>query len=249
MSCKTPRTIWVTGASSGIGEALVKLLDSNGHCVIATARNADKLNALTSQGVNITPLVADLCNDKDLLRIKEFFKGRHVDIAVINAGSCEYMQDGNLDVSSLRRVYEINFFAAAQSIQAVLPALKNTERGHIIGVSSMSVYLPFSKASYYASSKAALSSYLNCLAVDIYPDNIDVSVVYPGFVKTPLTDKNNFPMPFIISAEKAAEYFLTVIEKRPRVYAFPKNMDYLLKFFQKIPNIWFNQQVSKKIKA
>jgi short-subunit dehydrogenase len=235
---KQTKTVWITGASSGIGEALVKRLDQAGYHVIASARNADKLQGLEQQGRNITALAADLCQQEDLSRVKSYFSNHPLDCVILNAGTCEYMDEGRLDIASMRRVYDLNLFAAVDCIEACRGALSRSGNGHIIGVSSMSVYLPFARAEYYASSKAALGSYLDSLAIDLKANNIDVTTVYPGFVKTPLTDKNTFPMPMIISAEEAADNFIGILNKRPRHAAFPRPMHYLLKTLQKLPFLW-----------
>lgn len=237
------KTVWITGASSGIGEALALLLDSKGYRVIVTARNTDKLNQMALKSNNIKVLSADLCDPNDIEKIQHYFEHLSLDIAIINAGTCEYMDNASLDSTAIRRVFAINFFAAVESINAALPALARAPHGHLIGVSSMSVYLPFSRAEYYASSKAAFTYYLQSLAIDIKQQGIDVSTVYPGFVETPLTQKNNFAMPFIISAEDAAQQFLEVIERKPVTFAFPKKMHWLLSLMKMLPSYWFKQQV------
>lgn len=235
---KAEKTVWITGASSGIGEALVKKLDSEGYHVIATARREEKLKLLADAGNNITPLVADLCQEDDLEKLKDYFSNKTLDVLILNAGSCEYMEDAKLDIKTMRSLYELNLFAAVSCIELANESLKASGRGYIIGVSSMSVYLPFSKAQYYASSKAALSQYLACHQLDLQAQGIDVSIVYPGFVKTPLTDRNKFAMPFIITAEKAADEFIRIIEKRPVYAAFPKRLHFILSLLQKTPSLW-----------
>lgn len=234
----TQKTVWITGASSGIGEALVKKLDCEGYHIIATARSEEKLMRLAKQGSSITPLAADLCNSDDIEKLKHYFKGKVLDVLILNAGSCEYMQDAKLDLDTMRSLYELNLFGAVACIDLAQESLTAAGRGHIIGVSSMSVYLPFSRAQYYASSKAALSQYLACHQLDLQAKGIDVSIVYPGFVKTPLTDKNTFDMPFIISAEKAANEFVNILEKRPVYAPFPKRLHFILKTLQKTPSLW-----------
>ncbi len=236
------KNIWITGASSGIGEALALLLDNMGYQVTITARNAEKLNNMADRSNNITAFPADLSTPEGIEKVRRHFSHRRLDIAIINAGTCEYMNNSTLDSAVLKRVFDINFFAAVESIHAVLPALERSPSAHVIGVSSMSVYLPFSRAEYYASSKAAFTYYLQSLAIDIKHRGIDVSTVYPGFVETPLTQKNDFEMPYIISAEEAAKNFLKVIDKKPAEYAFPKKMHYLLGLLKKLPSYWFRQQ-------
>lgn len=235
------KTVWITGASSGIGHALALMLANNGYQVIATARNAESLKALALQSPNIKALVADLACNEAIEKLQGYFTARNqaIDVLIVNAGTCQYMDNAEYDVKIMEDVFKVNVFAAANTIAVALPWLKrSTHGGHIIGVSSMTVYLPFTRAEYYGASKAAFSYYLNSLRIDVKPFAIDVSIVYPGFVETPLTQKNDFPMPFLVSAETAAKAILAVIKKRPKNAAFPKPLHYLLRILGYIPGVW-----------
>jgi len=108
------KTVWITGASSGIGEALAVLLDSNGYQVIVTARNTEKLEQMASNSNTMKVLDADLCTKQGIEKIQDYFQHNRLDIAIINAGTCEYMDNAKLDISALKRVYDINFFAAVK---------------------------------------------------------------------------------------------------------------------------------------
>lgn len=232
------KSVWITGASSGIGKALAIMLAKNDYHVIATARNKDVLQAMQNEYPLITPLAADLTVATDIEKINAYFKQRNrpLDIVVVNAGTCEYMDDGVLKNTIFSQVLQLNVLAAAQTIDIALPYLKQADnRGHIIGISSMSVLMPFTRAEYYGASKAALSYYLKSLALDIQKEAVDISIVYPGFVDTPLTLKNDFSMPFIISSEVAALKLMHVIKKRPKQAAFPKPLYYLLRILSICP--------------
>lgn len=233
------KSVWITGASSGIGLTLAKQLADSGWQVLASARNEDSLLALEHYNTNIQALPADVTRDDDLETLKTFFslRDKPLDAVVVNAGSCEYMLDARLDMDSMRRVFEINVFGAVATIDIALPYLKRA-RGQIVGVSSMSVYLPFTRAEYYGASKAAFSYYLQSLRVDLKPSAVAVSEIYPGFVKTPLTEKNDFAMPFSIPAEKAAAEIAKVMQGRSVRHAFPRPMHYLLKAFSLCPPLW-----------
>lgn len=235
------KTVWITGASSGIGKALAVLLAAGGYRVLATARNAGALAALAAEFPQIVPLPADLANADDVAALRSRLEQLHcgIDILVVNAGTCLYMDEASLDMSQLEQVFRVNVFAAASTIDLALPWLKRSPYGgHIIGISSMSVYLPFTRAEYYGASKAAFTYYLQSLAIDLKPLGIAVSIVYPGFVDTPLTQKNDFPMPFMMTATSAAQALLKVIEKRPATAAFPEPLHYLLRILGIIPGLW-----------
>ncbi len=235
------KTVWITGASSGIGYALALRLANQGYKVIATARNASTLKALAIKNPNITALVADLTSSDDIEKLQGYFTARNeaIDVVVVNAGTCLYMDNAEYDAQVMEQVFKVNIFAAANTIAVALPWLKRSNYGgHIIGVSSMTVYLPFTRAEYYGASKAAFSYYLNSLRIDVKPFAIDVSVVYPGFVETPLTQQNDFPMPFLVSVEEAARVIQQVMKKRPKNAAFPKPLHYLLRILGNIPGLW-----------
>lgn len=235
------KTVWITGASSGIGYALARLLARNHYHVIATARNLPVLEALADEYANITALAADLSNGDDIDRLRGYFsiQDKAIDIVIVNAGTCLYMDNAALNIGHMEEVFRINVFAAANTVDVALPHLKKSiYGGHIIGISSMSVYVPFSRAEYYGASKAAFTYYLQSLAIDLKPTGIDVSVVFPGFVETPLTGRNDFRMPFMVSADVAAQALLKVIKKRPATSAFPEPLHYLLRIFSIFPVLW-----------
>ena len=233
------KTVWITGAGSGIGCALAKSMADHGWQVLATARDETKLQTLADYNDNIQALPADLTDDVDLKTLADFFilRDRVLDAVVVNAGVCEYMNKARLDMQSLRRVFDVNLFAAAATIDIALPSLKKAG-GVIVGISSMSTYLPFTRAEYYGASKAAFNYYLQSLRIDLKLEGVSVTEVYPGFVKTPLSDKNDFAMPFRVSAEQAAQCIERSIVRKQRQCAFPGRMHYLLKMLSLLPGLW-----------
>jgi len=236
------KSVWITGASSGIGKALAELLASKGFRVIATARDENALQALKNNYPSVDLLVADLTSEEDCQRVQTYFTHRNLplDVVVVNAGTCEYMDIHRFSADALMSVFSINMFAAAKTIAIAQPYLQQSSvRGHIVGISSMSVYMPFAKAQYYGASKAAFTYYLKSLALELQAENIDVSIAYPGFIDTPLTQKNQFAMPFLISAEAAAEQLLKVIRCRPKAAAFPKPLHYVLRILSLYPSAWY----------
>lgn len=234
-------SVWITGASSGIGKALALLLASRGYHIIATARDSEALQLLAASSDHIVALPADLTRADHLQALRDWFLARNeaLDVVVVNAGTCVYMDESRLEMAALRQVFELNVFAAAGTVDIALPWLKQSAHGgHVVGISSMSVYLPFTRAEYYGASKAAFTYYLQSLAVDLKPEGIDVTVVFPGFVDTPLTGRNDFAMPFLMTPEAAAKKLLQVIKKRPATAAFPEPLHLILRIVGKMPRLW-----------
>jgi len=125
---------------------------------------------------------------------------------------------------------------------------KSKYRPHIVGVGSMSSYLGFPRAEAYGSSKAAMSYFLDSLRCDLKGE-MDVTVVYPGFIKTPMTDTNDFPMPFLMSVEKAASVILSKVQKRPLTISFPLRLHLLLKAMKMMPGLWYSTIATRLSRA
>lgn len=227
--------ILITGATSGIGKQLALDYFQEGHEVWAVGRNQDALNELSAQGLNTAQL--DLENRTAAL--EWFASMTPLDCAILNAGSCEYIDLPDFDSALVSRVMRTNVESMAVSIEGVLPLLRLGERPHLVGVGSSAAYLPLPRAEAYGASKAAIAYMIRTLRVDLFTENIDVSLVCPGFVKTPLTDQNDFPMPFRISVEEASLYIRRGIEKRKLEIHFPKRFTFFLKMLSLIPEyLW-----------
>jgi short-subunit dehydrogenase len=222
--------ILITGATSGIGEALAKHAAEKGHSVIACGRNEDKLAEL-SEFTNITSCKFDAT---DLEKTNAALNDIVFDIAVINAGTCEYVDIKNIEPDMFRRVFEINVFGAVNVATALLKRAKQGNK--IVFVDSLARLLPFTRSQAYGGSKAALHYIAKSFEVDLASRGISVQTVSPGFVKTPLTEKNDFDMPMAISAEKAAEYMLDgIMSSRSHIY-FPKRFSAFIRTLNFLPN-------------
>ena len=193
------KTILITGATSGIGKALAIHAAKEGYRVIACGRNKDALDELSSNS-NIDACQFDVTDLEDARRALSAVK---FDIAVLNAGTCEYVDIDNFEPDMFRRVFEPNFFGVVNCVDALLPKLQQGDK--LVIVDSMARLLPFTKSQAYGASKAALHYFTKSLEVDLHHKGIKVQAVSPGFVETPLTDKNDFEMPMKISVEEAAQ--------------------------------------------
>ncbi|MDI9245444.1 SDR family NAD(P)-dependent oxidoreductase [Marinobacter sp. CHS3-4] len=238
---QSPSNIWITGASSGIGEAVTKVLVEHGHHVIVTGRRQEALDELKRSGDDkITTARADTTNREDLSAIEGSLESHgSLNMAILNAGTCEYLDVSQYDSSVIENNVVTNVVGTARSLDIALPALRRSvqkgEPATLVIVSSSAWWFPFGRAEGYGASKAALTYFAHALRADLAAEGIDVVVVSPGFVKTPLTDKNDFPMPFLVSAEDAANRIVKGLSKGKREIAFPKRFTWSLKLLGALP--------------
>lgn len=209
--------VLITGASSGIGLQLARDYLADGWYVIACGRSEEKLQR-SLPDINGEHRVFDTANRKQTLR--ELHDLTDLDLVILNAGTCEYIDDARqLDAELLERVMRTNFLGTANCLAALLPGLK---RGSRIGIVSSSVtFLPLTRSEAYGASKAALDYLGRSLAVDLDKHGIGVSLIRPGFVDTPLTQRNDFPMPGRISAFKASRMIRDGLARGKREINFP----------------------------
>ena len=227
--------ILITGATSGIGRQLALDYHRDNHQVWALGRNQKALDELSAEGLQAVRI--DL-EDRDMAR-DWFTAMTPIDLAILNAGSCEYVDLPEFDSELVSRVMRTNVESMAVSIEGVLPLLRQGERPHLVAVGSSAAYVPLSRAEAYGASKAAIEYMIRTLRIDLYREKIDVSLVCPGFVKTPLTDRNEFPMPFRLSVEEASDRIRRGIEKRRLEIHFPKRLTFILKALSLIPEaLW-----------
>ena len=240
MRSNEQKVIWVTGASSGLGRSIALQLANRGALVIASARNQQVLDELAAQNQNIRALACDITDASAcaVLGAQIAAISPHIDQAILNAGSCEYLDFPDPDWTAVRRVMEVNFFGTVNCVELVLPLLRAAGKPHLVVVASQATAAPFPRAEAYGASKAALQYFCDCLRLDLACEQIDVSVVNPGFVDTPLTRKNDFEMPFLMGAEQAAERIIGKLEGRPRRYSFPLRLSLLLGLSKLAPGLW-----------
>lgn len=226
------KRVLITGATSGIGLQLANDYAATGWHVIACGRNATVLEALKDGRDNVTVLSFD-ATDENATRAALAQVADHLDLIILNAGSCEYIDHGKIDVSLFRRVFDINLFGMLNCIQALQDNF--SEGTHLALMGSTATYLGLPRAEAYGASKAAVAYLARSLSVDLAHRGVTVSLVSPGFVKTPLTDKNDFEMPMLISPEEASLAIRQGLEKKKPEVHFPKKFSYFLKFISSMP--------------
>jgi NAD(P)-dependent dehydrogenase (short-subunit alcohol dehydrogenase family) len=234
--------IWVTGASSGLGRSLALQLARGGALVIASARDLEALSALQSSHPNIRALDCDI-TDNDSLQNLAARMGEispRLDQAILNAGTCEYLDFPSPDWEAIRRVMEVNFFGTVNCIRLALPMLRQSTRAQrqLVVIASQVTAAPFPRAEAYGASKAALQYFSDSLRMDLAAEKIGVKVINPGFVDTPLTRKNDFEMPFLMSADEAASRIVGKLQTTSDHYSFPRRLSLLLSLSKWMPRLW-----------
>ena len=246
------KNIWITGASSGIGKALAIKFAKEGWQVAASARRENLLQDLNKSNSNIHSFPLDV---KDELNTKKVFQNiieklQSIDICVFCTGIHDPEAERKLSSEKIREIMETNFFGTLNCIMAVNNFFREKKSGHISIVSSVAGYRGLPAASGYCASKSALTSLAESLYFDFKRDNIRVSLVSPGFIKTPMTDKNKFAMPLIKSAEFAAEkIFIGLTKKNAFEIHFPIIFTMMMKLLKIMPNWLYFLLVKKGMKT
>lgn len=244
MTSSRTKVIWITGASSGLGYSLAQRYLEQGHRVIASARKESALAELRkAYPEQLEFLAFDVSDENQVTTVSNQLSGLtdQLDCAILNAGTCEYLDMETPDWSLFERVNEVNYMGVVRSVRVCLPLLEKTPNSHLVGVSSQAVQAPFIRSEAYGASKAAVRYLMSSLRLDLAPNNIDVTCILPGFVDTPLTQKNDFDMPFIMSADEASRRIVKAIEKRVFEYAFPKRLTAVLALSRLMPHLWFKR--------
>ena len=231
---------WVTGASSGIGRTTALELARRGYTVVATARRAAELENLAAEPAaegRIHPATGDVTDAVGMTALITRIEAEHgpIALAFLNAGTYFEDKGDGFDAEMVRRTFEINVVGTANGLEPVLRAMRSRGRGQVAVNASVAGYGGLPRSTAYGPSKAALINMCASLRFTLEPQGITMQVVCPGFVGTPLTDRNDFPMPFLISAEDAARRICDGFERAGFEIAFPRRMALLLKTLNLLP--------------
>ena len=246
------KNVWITGASSGIGKALAIKFVNEGWQVAASARRENLLKDLNNQNPNIHPFPLDVKNEDETKNIFQNIikKFETVDISVFCTGVHDSQSEKKLNIESIRRTMEVNFFGTLNCIIAVNNFFKKKGEGHISMIASLAGYRGLPSKSGYCASKSALTSLAESLYFDFKRHNVRVSLVSPGFIQTPMTDKNKFPMPMIKSPEFAAEkMFIGLTKKNAFEIHFPLAFTMIMKLLKIMPNWLYFLLIKKGMKT
>tara|TARA_B110000971_G_C20005234_1_gene498791 strand:+ start:201 stop:968 length:768 start_codon:yes stop_codon:yes gene_type:complete len=228
---------WITGASSGIGAALALELASRGWQVAISARRKADLAKIAKGQDNITAFVCDVTDREAMAATATKIEKKLGPIAlgIINAGIYLPTAFPDFDAEIFDRTFEVNLTGTVNGLAALMPLMVSRGQGHISLVSSVAGYGGLPTSAAYGASKAALFNLGESMAMDLKASGVHVSMVAPGFVKTPATDVNPFPMPFIIEAEDAARRIANGLAKGKTHISFPKRFSYLLRAINLLP--------------
>jgi short-subunit dehydrogenase len=240
---KQPRSILITGASSGIGAALASAYARPGVRLALTARNADRLarvaEACRTAGAEVSYEPLDITDGRALADwIATVEQAQPLELLIVNAG----MTGGNRpdrigeDLGALRRIMAVNFDGACATLHAALPALRRRGRGQIALTSSIAGFrgLPYSPA--YCASKAALTAYGEALRAWLRPDGVEVSVILPGFVETRLSGHVDGPKPLMMTVDRAARIIKRGLERGQARIAFPLSLYIGMRLLAALPS-------------
>ena len=245
------KVIWITGASSGIGKALTIKFAESGWIVAASARRENLLNELNELNKNIYPFPLDVTEIENckIVAKKIIDQFKQIDICVFGTGMHDPKSEKKFNLNKIREIMEVNYFGTMNSINSIYDYFSEKKSGQISIISSVAGYRGLPAAGAYCASKAALTSFAESLNFDMMQKNVRVSLISPGFIKTPMTDQNDFPMPMIRSPEFAAEQiYVGLVKKNAFEIHFPKSFTFIMKILQILPNWIYFKILDKGMK-
>ena len=252
MSFWSDRVVLITGASSGIGRGLAVHLAARGAKLGLVARRKAVLDEIVQeirtekndnqQSGNVLAIPADVQDAASMRAAAEQlqFEFGRVDVLIANAGVGVSNDAAELDAGKLANVINVNVLGAANSVAAVVPEMVKRRSGHLVVISSLAAYRGLPKSAAYCASKAAVSAMFESLRLDLKPHGIDVTIIHPGFIKTPLTAGRQAKLPWLQELEPAVKKIVAAIEKRKKSYAFPWQLATIVRAGMVMPNAMYD---------
>ncbi len=244
------KKVWITGASSGIGRALAQKYSKENWKVAISARRKNLLDEIALDK-NISAFPLDISDQQETSNVfnnilQEF---KDIDLCIFNSGIYNRKAEKEIDVDEISKTIKVNFIGTVNCVKTVEKYFKDKKKGKIALVSSIAAYRGLPKSSGYGPSKAALTNFAESIYFDFKKFSVNVSLISPGFIKTPMTDTNEFTMPFIKSSEFAAEkIYKGLLKKNKFEIAFPIELTSILKFLRILPYSLYMYLVDKLIK-
>jgi len=242
----------ITGASSGIGKDLALLWASWGCNVALAARRGELLEEAAAQcramGVDAVALSADVSNRAAMEAIRDQLIERwgFVDLVIGNAGVGGLNPGHVFDLDIHKKTVEINLIGLANTVVPFIPSMVEKRQGVLVGVSSLAAFRGLPKAGSYSSTKAAQGRLMESLRVDLRKYGVHSMCIHPGFIETPMTEHDDFTMPFMVPVRKSSILISKAIAKKKRVYLYPWPMK-ILTFFNRIMPCWLYDRLMPRI--
>jgi short-subunit dehydrogenase len=241
------KVVMITGASSGIGHGLALELAKRGARLGLLARRKDALDELIAKieqdGGQALALSVDVQN-ADAVRVaadsvaKEFGS---LDVLIANAGIGGNTDAAALNPADFAKVIDVNLLGVVNSVAAVVPKMIAQQRGHLVAISSLAAYRGLPKSGAYCASKAAVSILFESFRLELKSKGIDVTIIHPGFIKTPLTAGRQAQMPFLMELDDAVKKIVGAIEKKKKSYAFPWQLATIVRLGMIMPTFMYDQ--------
>jgi short-subunit dehydrogenase len=244
------KVVLLTGASSGIGRGLATELARKGAKVGLVARReeliADAVQEIEAAGGHAVAIKADVQDIESLSaavnKLREKFGA--IDILIANAGIGATTDGAQLDSREVANVINVNVIGVANSVSAVVREMVARGSGQLVVISSLAAYRGLPKSAAYCASKAAVSAFFESLRIDLEPKGIDVTIIHPGFIKTPLTAGREANMPFLMERDDAVKKMARAIEKRRKRYSFPWQLATIVRASMIMP-IWMYDRITR----
>ena len=244
------KNILLTGASSGIGYQLAKDLGKEGANLALLARRKDILDNLSKElksfNIKIITAQCDVTSQESVKTAFDFVKKEfgNINAAILNAGTSHRISVEEFNKDFITDIFNVNIIGLVYCLFEIIPDFIKRKSGMIVGVSSLAESRGFPRSAAYCASKTAASTFLESIRVELKKYNVKVITVKPGFVKTPMTDKNEFEMPLLMSVEKASKIILNGIKKEKRIIQFPLRTVLGAKVLKFLPDFLFDYLLS-----
>jgi short-subunit dehydrogenase len=243
--------VWITGASTGIGRGLALSFAADGYKVAASARSVDKLRELEQASGNITAFQLDVTDAAAAAAVYATIESAlgPVTIAILNAGVWHPMTASTFDVAQMEDSISVNYLGVVNALAPAMQAMTARKTGHIAIMSSVAGYRGMPKGAAYAPTKAALISLAESLYIDLKHKGVSMTVINPGFIATPMTSVNTFPMPFIVTSDEAVATIRKGLNRGKFEIVFPGRMALMMKTFRLLPYslyFWTADKITKR---
>lgn len=245
------KIVLITGASSGIGRGLALDLAKRGAQVGVLARRKELLVEIVGDierdGGKAVALPANVLDAAAVRAAVDAFRTERgpIDVLIANAGVGATNDAAELDASEVAKVIEVNVIGVANCVAAVVPGMVARGRGQLVAISSLAAYRGLPKSAAYCGSKAAVSAFFESLRLDLQPKGVDVTIIHPGFIKTPLTAGRHAQMPFLMELDDAVKKIVRAIEKRRKSYSFPWQLATIVRAGMLMP-IFMYDKIARK---